>query len=235
MVDGVIAESKPQESVLTDVVRYLQNYPFLLVTIAGLATLTTALAADLQKLLQFKLLLYAVILMPILLQFWLELRRAAEAKKPIQLGTHEVYEHFEAGPAAPQVPSAREPAAGEGARPARIVVDSLQVESLLAVPHALKVSKKAIFSIALAIFVGFGFLGGITDQNLVTWDLQLGLLIFESVPFGLGLAGFLDARKGKVSKPLATLSFITSGAMVVCSLILLTVALATGKASSSMN
>ena len=197
---------------MTDIVRYLQDYPFLLVTIAGLATLTSSMAFDLQKLLQFKLLLYAVVLAPILLQFFLELRRAAQSKKPVEISSQEDISHVEAGPPTQ-----------------RVVVDTVQVARVVSTPHPLKLSKKAVFSILTTLVVGFGFLGAISDKDLIDSTGQLGLLIFEAVPFGLGLASFIDARKNKVSKPLAIMSFLISSATVLSSVILLIAALRAGK------
>lgn len=192
---------------MTDIVRYLQNYPFLLISIAGLTTLMAALAANLEKLREFKILLYAVILVPILLQFYLELRNASVTKKAVQVRAEREEIRVEARP--PETSGWGVPNQNPDAHRMMTFEDRIEVAQPVVVPHSLRVSRKAIFSILLAIFVGFGFLGGASDQGLINSDFQLGLLLFEAVGFELGLSGFVDARRNKVSKPLAGMSFIT--------------------------
>lgn len=227
MTEDPVADKKTQESVMTDIVRYLQNYPFLLISIAGLTTLTAALAANLEKLREFKILLYAVILVPILLQFYLELRNAAVTKKVVQVRAEREEIRVQAQP--PETSGWGVPNQNPDANRMMTFEDRIEVAQLVVVPHSLRVSKKAIFSILLAIFVGFGFLGGASDQDLINSDLQLGLLVFEAVGFGLGLSSFVDARRNKVSKPLAVMSFITSSALVLSSVVLMIAAVSTGK------
>ncbi|HEC19620.1 MAG TPA: hypothetical protein ENI97_09780 [Gammaproteobacteria bacterium] len=61
--------------ILGNIVRYLKDYPFLLIAMAGLIVLTIALAFDVEKIKEFKLLLYGVVLAPVVMQFYFEAQK----------------------------------------------------------------------------------------------------------------------------------------------------------------
>lgn len=61
--------------VMSEIVSYLKNYPFLLITVAGLLILAGILIFEEKKLELFSSLIYGVVLVPICLQFFLELKK----------------------------------------------------------------------------------------------------------------------------------------------------------------
>jgi len=72
--------NKPQDNgsnskAMGEIVRYLKNYPFLLITVAGLLILVGILVFDKEKLEMFKVLIYGIVLVPVCLQFFLEFRK----------------------------------------------------------------------------------------------------------------------------------------------------------------
>ena len=69
----VDAPKEPQA--IGQIVGYLKNYPFLLITIAGLVILASILIFPKEKLEQFKWLIYAVVLVPLAIQFFIELQK----------------------------------------------------------------------------------------------------------------------------------------------------------------
>jgi len=87
--------NKPQDNgsnskAMGEIVRYLKNYPFLLITVAGLLILVGILVFDKEKLEMFKVLIYGIVLVPVCLQFFLEFRKQGggrgAAKKTNQSG-----------------------------------------------------------------------------------------------------------------------------------------------------
>jgi len=69
------ADNGSDSKAMGEIVRYLKNYPFLLITVAGLLILVGILIFDREKLEIFKWLIYAVVLVPVALQFLLEFRK----------------------------------------------------------------------------------------------------------------------------------------------------------------
>ncbi|NCN23104.1 MAG: hypothetical protein COZ77_00465 [Gallionellales bacterium CG_4_8_14_3_um_filter_54_18] len=87
--------NKPQDNgsnskAMGEIVRYLKNYPFLLITVAGLLILVGILVFDKEKLEMFKVLIYGIVLVPVCLQFFLEFRkqggRRGATEKPTKSG-----------------------------------------------------------------------------------------------------------------------------------------------------
>ncbi|MBI5039815.1 MAG: hypothetical protein HZB57_00950, partial [Gammaproteobacteria bacterium] len=78
------SQEAPRENpAMGQIVGYLKDYPFLLITIAGLLILSGILIFDIEKLKEFKWLIYGVVLGPLSIQFFMEYqkiaaRRAAE-------------------------------------------------------------------------------------------------------------------------------------------------------------
>lgn len=87
--------------VMSEIVSYLKNYPFLLITVAGLLILAGILIFDLAKLKEFKWLIYAVVLAPIGFQFLLEFKK--------QGGRHEAVRVLPTASLAVEVPVAINP------------------------------------------------------------------------------------------------------------------------------
>ena len=54
---------------------YLRDYPFLLIALAGLVLLGTSFAFDLAKLKEFKWLFIGIVLIPVFMQFYVEIKR----------------------------------------------------------------------------------------------------------------------------------------------------------------
>lgn len=71
------------------IVGHLKDYPFLLITVAGLVILSGILIFDIEKLKEFKWLIYAVVLVPLGIQFLIEFKkmqppRPAASAAPVQ-------------------------------------------------------------------------------------------------------------------------------------------------------
>lgn len=74
----------PNSKAMGEIVRYLKNYPFLLITVAGLLILVGILIFDIEKLKEFKLLIYGVVLVPIGFQFMLEFRKQGGRRETLE-------------------------------------------------------------------------------------------------------------------------------------------------------
>jgi FtsH-binding integral membrane protein len=89
MSEGEQKTAAPKEHpAMGQIVGNLKEYPFLLITVAGLLILSGILIFDIEKLKEFKWLIYAVVLAPLAIQFLIEFRKMAP------------------GPARPDAPSA---------------------------------------------------------------------------------------------------------------------------------
>lgn len=75
-----VKTSEPAYKLLGKIVVHLKEYPFLLITVAGLVILTIVLAFDVEKLKEFKFLLYGVVLIPIFMQFYFEARKSGNKR-----------------------------------------------------------------------------------------------------------------------------------------------------------
>lgn len=67
--------SEPGGKAMREIIGYLKNYPFLLITIAGLLILSGILIFETEKLKEFKWLIYAVVLLPLVIQFFIEFKK----------------------------------------------------------------------------------------------------------------------------------------------------------------
>lgn len=70
-------EAQKEHPAMPQIVGYLKDYPFLLITVAGLLILSGILIFDIEKLKEFKWLIYAVVLVPLAIQFLIEFRKMA--------------------------------------------------------------------------------------------------------------------------------------------------------------
>lgn len=81
--------NKPQVEInskaMGEIVGYLKNYPFLLISVAGLLILVGILIFDKDKLEIFKWLIYLVVLAPIGLQFLLEFKRQSSRSESLKV------------------------------------------------------------------------------------------------------------------------------------------------------
>jgi FtsH-binding integral membrane protein len=68
-------EAPKEHPAMGQIVGYLKDYPFLLITVAGLLILSGILIFDIEKLKEFKWLIYAVVLVPLAIQFLIEFRK----------------------------------------------------------------------------------------------------------------------------------------------------------------
>lgn len=68
-------EAPKDHPAMGQIVGYLKDYPFLLITIAGLLILSGILIFEIEKLKEFKWLIYAVVLVPLAIQFLIEFRK----------------------------------------------------------------------------------------------------------------------------------------------------------------
>jgi hypothetical protein len=76
MTEGEHKTEAPKDHpAMGQIVGYLKDYPFLLITIAGLLILSGILIFEIEKLKEFKWLIYAVVLVPLAIQFLIEFRK----------------------------------------------------------------------------------------------------------------------------------------------------------------
>lgn len=68
-------EAPKEDPAIGQIVGYLKDYPFLLITVAGLVILSGILIFDIEKLKEFKWLIYAVVLVPLAIQFLIEFKK----------------------------------------------------------------------------------------------------------------------------------------------------------------
>ncbi|MEW6677673.1 MAG: hypothetical protein AB1421_07115 [Pseudomonadota bacterium] len=68
-------EAPTEHPAMGQIVGSLKDYPFLLITVAGLLILSGILIFDLEKLKEFKWLIYAVVLVPLGIQFLIEFKK----------------------------------------------------------------------------------------------------------------------------------------------------------------
>jgi hypothetical protein len=68
-------EAPKENPAMGQIVGYLKDYPFLLITVAGLIILSGILIFDIEKLKEFKWLIYAVVLVPLAIQFLIEFKK----------------------------------------------------------------------------------------------------------------------------------------------------------------
>lgn len=73
-------EAPKEHPAMGQIVGYLKDYPFLLITIAGLLILSGILIFEIEKLKEFKWLIYAVVLVPLAIQFLIEFRKTTPAQ-----------------------------------------------------------------------------------------------------------------------------------------------------------
>jgi hypothetical protein len=78
MSEGEQKTAAPKEHpAMGQIVGNLKDYPFLLITVAGLLILSGILIFDIEKLKEFKWLIYAVVLAPLAIQFLIEFKKMA--------------------------------------------------------------------------------------------------------------------------------------------------------------
>lgn len=151
MSEGEQKTDAPKEPpAMGQIVGHLKDYPFLLVTIAGLLFLSGALIFEIEKLKEFKWLIFAVVLVPLAFQFLFEFRktaRPAPAAVPAPAG---------ASPAPPPAPSALPPSRKAWVS---VIVGVLLLGAVAATPEAeLYDQDFALGFLALAVLAtGFGF------------------------------------------------------------------------------
>lgn len=186
-------EQQPRDNVdtkaMNEIIGYLKNYPFLLITIAGLLILSAILIFDIEKLKEFKWLVYGVVLVPLGIQFFIEFKK-------MQIG------HGSTVSAPPTII----PAAGPS--PNVIVQPAISPARL---------SGKAIASMVIAVLL-FLAMGEWSQTELQDRDTQTGLLVFALVALGLGISGWRDASRQQVrGKALAVTGTILSAILSLSS------------------
>lgn len=162
---------EPGGKAMREIIGYLKNYPFLLITIAGLLILSGILIFETEKLKEFKWLIYAVVLLPLVIQFFIEFKKMQ-------------FRQTSAKPAAPASMTSVAPVP----------------ESVPSSQTALKLSAKAIASVVIGALLVLTF-GEMAPEELVDSDMQTGMLMFAFIALGLGVSAWRDAnrqlRRGK--------------------------------------
>ena len=160
-----------QQQTLNKIVDYLKHYPFLLVSLAGMVILTVVLAFDIDKLKELKWLLFAVILLPIVMQFFFEAKKQSHHQS-LQKHTANTTET-----AAPQT------TAHSGEEP-----QSTQ----------LKYSNKTIIACIFWVMCLITFADS-TEEELFEDDLLYGILLFAGAGLWLSIAALNEIRKKEAS------------------------------------
>lgn len=162
-------EAPREHPAMGQIVGYLKDYPFLLITIAGLLILSGILIFDLEKLKEFKWLIYGVVLVPLVIQFFIEYQKIA-ARRAAERGT------TVAPPVGAPIPAPM-PASGSASGPA-----------------TLPVSTKALWSLALLVMLLLA-LNETTTEEFRDRDLMLGYLIFSGSAVVLAWLALGDVRR----------------------------------------
>ena len=68
-------DSLDNSGAIIKIASYLRDYPFLLIALAGLVLLGASFAFDLAKLKEFKWFFVGIVLIPVFMQFYVELKR----------------------------------------------------------------------------------------------------------------------------------------------------------------
>ncbi|MDX1251099.1 MAG: hypothetical protein IDH49_02355 [Gammaproteobacteria bacterium] len=174
---------------MSDIVGYLRNYPFLLITIAGLVILSGILIFDIEKLKEFKWLIYAVVLVPLGIQFFMEFKKIQKPKsREVMIATKGP--SGEALPAGFPIVSAHQP-----------------------------FRKKAIASLVILLLVLSAVGETSEADLATDVDLQTGLLMMSILAASLSIMAWNDIRHGKTKgKGLAITDLVLSVLLILASL-----------------
>lgn len=176
-------EAPREHPAMGQIVGYLKDYPFLLITIAGLLILSGILIFDLEKLKEFKWLIYGVVLVPLVIQFFIEYQKIA-ARRAAERG------------------AAVAPSAGVTPTPAPAPAPA-------PVPVAtLPVSTKALWSLALLVMMLLA-LNETSAEEFHDRDLMLGYLVFAGTAGVLAWLALGDVRRQRArGKALAIVELV---------------------------
>ena len=154
--------------IISNIVTHLKGYPFLLSSMAGLIVLTIVLAFDMEKMKEFKLLLYGVILIPLAMQFYFEAQKQREKHRSER--AQQAHEQQQAAMAA-------------GAPTAAAVPQQ---------SGDIKLSRKALVGITLLV-LAYAEIGDTPDDQMV--DLAFGGIILGGITLWLGIAAHREVKK----------------------------------------
>ena len=184
-------EAPKEHPAMGQIVGYLKDYPFLLITIAGLLILSGILIFDLEKLKEFKWLIYAVVLVPLGIQFLIEFKKMSGARVPSS-----------------PYPDHEQHAVGNQAREGGPVP----------VPGPAPLGKKAWLSIAISMVL-FGLVSAFPETEAWDRSFALGFLVAALVAAGFSIAAIMDVNHRRTGGwGTAITSAIFSGVMVLAGL-----------------
>ena len=178
-----------QTKLLSKVIGYLKEYPFLLITVAGLIILTSTLAFDIEKLKEVMPLLYAVVLIPIFMQFYFEARK---------------HNHSEGS------------RSGNNANPVNHPVANSSENTNQPVIVNRKYSTKVIVSV-IFIVLCFIVYGDSTEEELLDEELQYGLILFSGIALWLAISGRSEVKRNEALGHKLSITAIALSSLVLLS------------------
>lgn len=174
--------------IIGNIVTHLKGYPFLLVSMAGLIVLTIVLAFDVEKLKEFKLLLYAVILIPLVMQFYFEAQKQREKHRSERVQQQQEHQ--------------------QSANAAGISTASVAVQQT----SEAKYSRKALVGIVLLV-MAYAEIGDTPDDELM--DLAFGAFSLGLITLWLGIAAHNDVKKQRATGKGLAITVIALAALMV--------------------
>lgn len=148
-------EAPKEHPAMGQIVGYLKDYPFLLITIAGLLILSGILIFEIEKLKEFKWLIYAVVLVPLAIQFLIEFKKMTPTE-----------ERPSAPPATPGSPPPAGPLPPSHKAWVSVGIGVLMFGVVVATPEAELVDQEfALGFLALALVAAAFAFAGMSDIN----------------------------------------------------------------------
>ncbi|MDQ6971074.1 MAG: hypothetical protein Q9M30_00345 [Mariprofundaceae bacterium] len=175
---------------LGNIVHHLKAYPFLLITVAGLIILTIVMSFDIEKLKELKPLLYGVVMLPLVMQFYFEAQKQREKRERQRSELQ-------------QSSLAADAVSGNGHLPSNSVPP--------------KFTRKGIAGLVL-LFMIFSEVGNTPDAE-TSEDLLLGAFVLGWICLYLGVSANNDVKNGRATgKALAIIVIALSALLLLGSL-----------------
>lgn len=188
-------EAPKEHPAMGQIVGYLKDYPFLLITIAGLLILSGILIFEIEKLKEFKWLIYAVVLVPLAIQFLLVL---------VPLAIQFLIEFRKMTPG--QERQAAQPSAAAPYSPPPSPGGPLPP------------SRKAWISVGIGLLL-FGVVAATPESELYNQEFALGFLMFALVAAGFASAAMSDVKRQRAGgKGMAITGIVLSTVLLLAAI-----------------
>ncbi len=183
------SQEAPRENpAMGQIVGYLKDYPFLLITIAGLLILSGILIFDIEKLKEFKWLIYGVVLVPLIIQFFMEYQKIV-ARRAAERGTTAAF-------------------------PAGVIPTPVPTPAPAPAPTAtLPVSSKALWGLALIVMILLA-LNETSEEEFHDHDLMLGYLIFAGTAGVLAWLALGDVKRQRARGKVLAISELVFATLI---------------------